>query len=60
MAVLFIKRDWEQAVGAHYLEILIPFLALHLSERHHQRNYPLEHTTTNMVIDKSGTSGFLS
>ena len=46
MAVLFIKRDWEQAVGAHYLEILIPFLALLLGERHHQRNYPLEHTTT--------------
>jgi hypothetical protein len=28
MAVLFIKRDWEQAVGAHYVVNLISFLAI--------------------------------
>jgi hypothetical protein len=30
MAVLFVKRDWEHAVGAHYVVNLIPFLAVFL------------------------------
>jgi hypothetical protein len=30
MAVLFVKRDWEHAVGAHYVVNLIPFLAAFL------------------------------
>jgi len=28
MAVLFVKRDWEHAVGAHYVVNLVPFLAV--------------------------------
>jgi hypothetical protein len=28
MAVLFVKRDWEHAVGAHYMVNLVPFLAV--------------------------------
>lgn len=30
MAVLFVKRDWEHAVGAHYVVNLLPFLAVFL------------------------------
>jgi hypothetical protein len=30
MAVLFVKRDWEHAVGAHYVVNLVPFLAVFL------------------------------
>jgi len=30
MAVLFVKRDWEHAVGAHYVVNLIPFLVVFL------------------------------
>jgi hypothetical protein len=30
MAVLFVKRDWEHAVGAHYVVNLVPFLAAFL------------------------------
>jgi hypothetical protein len=30
MAVLFVKRDWEHAVGAHYVVNLFPFLAVFL------------------------------
>jgi hypothetical protein len=28
MAVLFVKRDWEHAVGAHYVVNLVPLLAV--------------------------------
>ncbi len=30
MAVLFVKRDWEHAVGAHYVVNLLPFLTVFL------------------------------
>jgi hypothetical protein len=30
MAVLFVKRDWEHAVGAHYVVNLVPFMAVFL------------------------------
>ena len=30
MAALFVKRDWEHAVGAHYVVNLLPFLAVFL------------------------------
>jgi len=31
MAVVFVKRDWEQAVGAHYMINMIPWLMVFLS-----------------------------
>jgi hypothetical protein len=32
MAAVFVRRDWEHAVGAHYMIHMIPWLVLFLED----------------------------